>query len=335
MLKLKCIKNISNVRIVLPECWHEKIIEFGKLEKFPYEFKVEEIKIQGKDKYYICVPENQKKYKKEKIALSEYAIKYLIGTEIDDTNEGFYFKEYLPIEDSRILITNVRNPSEVIPCDFMSDVKLVEFEDEIIIAVTFIVSYINGNGFADVRQYCDGVRKSMWKFLFHPDESYLTDYEKMFKDTIIHKEFALKSCQKLARYLEAEGAFEHAAALRERGKVHDNSKISDEDELHALSRIVNDKVTLVDPTKKLSPIKRDAIALHWKHNTHHPEHFKSPIDMSKLDIMEMCCDWHARSVQYNTDFLEYINTQQETRFHFPDWMFAEILHYCEVLASKY
>lgn len=335
MLKLKCIKNISNIRIVLPEVWHEKIIEFARVDKFPYEFLVSEVKVQGKDKYYICVPENQKKYKKEKIALSEYAIKYLIGEEVEDTNEGFYFKDYLPIENTQILLTNVRNPSEVIPCEFLSDVKLVEFDGMILLAMTLIVSYINGNGFADVRQYCDGIRKSMWKFLFHKDESYLTDYEKMFKDTIIHKQFALKSAQKLARYLEGEGAIEHAEALRQRGKVHDNSKISEEDELHALSRIVNDKVTLVDPTKQLSPIKRDAIALHWKHNTHHPEHFKSPIDMSKLDIMEMCCDWHARSVQYNTDFLEYVQTQQDIRFHFPEWMFAEIWHYCEVLASKY
>jgi len=100
-----------------------------------------------------------------------------------------------------------------------------------------------------------------------------------------------------------------------------------------LSRIINDKTSLKDASKQLTPLKKDAIALHYKHNTHHPEHFKSVLDMSKLDILEMCCDWHARSSQYGTNFLGYVETQQKERFHFPEWMFSEIWHYCQVLAS--
>lgn len=97
--------------------------------------------------------------------------------------------------------------------------------------------------------------------------------------------------------------------------------------------IINDKSCLKDASKSLSQVKIDSIKLHWKRNSHHPEHYESCIDMSKLDIMEMVCDWYARSLQYNTDFLEYIKEKQKTRFHFPDWMFAEIWHYCEVLAK--
>ena len=74
--------------------------------------------------------------------------------------------------------------------------------------------------------------------------------------------------------------------------------------------------------------------MHWKHNSHHPEHYKNPIDMEKIDILEMCCDWHARSTQYHTDLMTFVNTQNEIRFHFPDWMFSEIVHYCEVLLSN-
>ena len=48
----------------------------------------------------------------------------------------------------------------------------------------------------------------------------------------------------------------------------------------------------------------------------------------------MCCDWHARSTQYNTDFLKFVEERQKDRFHFPDWMFAEIWHYCKVLANE-
>ena len=123
----------------------------------------------------------------------------------------------------------------------------------------------------------------------------------------------------------------HAEELRRRAKVHDDSKMSCTDELHALSRIINDKTTLRNASAQLSPIKKDAIALHWKHNSHHPEHFKSVIDMTRVDVMEMCCDWHARSTQYKTDLLEFVKKQQEERFHFPEWMFAEIWHYCEIL----
>ena len=162
----------------------------------------------------------------------------------------------------------------------------------------------------------------------------MTDYEKMFRDTIIHKSYVVKSCEKLAQYLEKEGAINHAKMLRERAKIHDDSKISCEDELHALSRIINDQTTMHDATKQLSPIKKDAIKLHWKHNSHHPEHFKSPEDMEKIDILEMCCDWHARSCQKGTNFMEYVQTAQKERFKFPEWMYAEILHYCEVLNSK-
>ena len=57
--------------------------------------------------------------------------------------------------------------------------------------------------------------------------------------------------------------------------------------------------------------------------------------MSRLDVMEMCCDWHARSVQYETNFLDFVKKRQKDRFHFPIWMFEEIWHYCEILDSKF
>ena len=259
----------------------------------------------------------------------------MLAEETDDSNIGLLFKEYFPLEDSKILITNVRNPSEVIPGTFELQPNLINLNDEVFIFLDFVINFINGIGFTRVKQYCSGNKKFSWKLLNHEDTSYMTEYELMFCDTLIHKEFVEKSCEKLASYLERTGAIEHAKMLRERAKIHDNSKISIEDELSALSRIINDKSTLKDATKQLSQIKKDAIKLHWKHNTHHPEHFKSPTDMSRLDVMEMCCDWHARSTQYGTNFLEYVQEQQKNRFKFPVWMFEEIWHYCQILDSKF
>jgi len=336
MLKISDVDPKVGARIIMPEEWHEKVMEFGNLKACAYEFIIEDIiksKV-NKETYYVCRPE--KKEKKLRIAFSESAIKYLFGQEVRDQNVGLSFKEYLPLENTHILITSVRNPNEVVPGIFMINPELVELNDsdKSVICLNFMINYTNGNGFCSVRLYCDGIKKSRWKFLYSDDISCMSEYERMFQDTMIHKSYVEKSCRKLATYLEREGAVNHAKMLLERAKVHDNSKISCEDEMNALSRIINDKSSLTDSSKQLSPIKQDSIKLHWKHNSHHPEYFKNPIDMSKLDIMEMCCDWHARSTQYGTNFLEFVEKRQAERFHFPEWMFAEIMHYCKVLASE-
>lgn len=316
-------------RVLLTEKWHEKLCNFMK-QSIPYNFVVCHISKQNKEIYYLLESE---KSKKVKIALSQHVIKYLFACEVPDSNVGLSFKEYLPDEGTTILITNIRNPSEVIPGIFEIDTELLPIEQETTCCLSFKINFINGIGFTDIRTFCDGSRKSTWKFLMNEDESYMTDYEKMFKDTIVHKGYVMKSAKKLARYLEREGATKTASELIQRATVHDNSKITNPDELRALARIINDKSTLKDANKQLSPIRKDAIALHYKNNTHHPEHFASILDMSKLDIMEMCCDWYARSSQYHTNFLQFVEKQQEIRFHFPDWLYPEILHYCKVLDS--
>lgn len=170
----------------------------------------------------------------------------------------------------------------------------------------------------------------IWRKML-PQLSNIEDIEKVFQETMLHKEFVIESCEKLARYLESNGATYHARKLRERAIIHDDSKITNLIEMVALSKLINDTSSMKDPSKHLSPAKQKFLKLHWKNNSHHPEHFASVLDMSKLDIMEMCCDWHARSTQYGSNFLEFVKKRQEERFHFPDWMFAEIWHYCEVL----
>lgn len=320
----------KGVRIILRESWHEKAMTFSKNKKIPYEFILTDIVKQDKERYYICEDES----KKHKIALTEFAIKYLFADEVPDSNIGFSFKDYLPLENTYLLLTNNKNPSNIIPAILKVEMEMVEIAEESYNVLCLVLDYTNGKGFSDIRHFAEGNQKSTWKFVYHQDEAYMTEYEMQFKDTIIHKSYVIKSAEKLARYLEKEGAVNHAKLLREKAIVHDDSKISCEDEMCALARIIKDKSTLKDASKQLSPIKKDAIELHYKHNTHHPEHFQTPIDMSRIDIMEMCCDWHARSTQYQTNFLEYVEKQQELRFHFSDWMFAEIMHYCKILATE-
>lgn len=334
MLKLKDTLK-KGVRIRLPEEWHEKILDFSKATNSPYEYVIEQIVKDKESKETFCICKAEKRSdKNNRIILTEYVVKYLLAEEVKDSNIGLSFKDYLPIEDSKILITNTRNPSEVVPGIISVKVGLMSHGEDSFVSLDFSINFMNGDGFTSIKYYCNGNKKSTWKFLLNDDTSYMTDYEEMFRDTIIHKGYVMKSCEKLASYLEKEGAINHAKMLRERAKIHDNTKISCEDELHALSSIIRDKESLKDSSKQLLQIKQDAIKLHWKHNTHHPEHFKTPMDMSRLDVMEMCCDWHARSTQYKTDFLDFVKKRQSNRFHFPGWMFAEIWHYCEILNSK-
>lgn len=334
MLQLINEPVMKGMRLQLKETWHAKLMAFSRATKFPYEFVLVGKKRLEKTLYYLFEEVKEGPCKKTSLALTDFMMQYCRAVEVPDTNCGFSFKEYLPLEDTQILMTSTRNRNIVIPAILKVDCELVAIDGDPYITLSLRLNYMNGGGFADVQDYASGTQKVTWKFLLHDDESYMTDYEKMFRDTIIHKQYVMRSAEKLCQYLLQEKAFEHAKMLMERAKVHDNSKMSSLDEMHALSRIINDKTTLKDPNRQLGPIQKDAIELHWKNNTHHPEHFASPIDMSKLDIMEMCCDWHARSTQYHTDFLMFVKTQQEKRFHFPDWMFCEIYHYCEVLAAS-
>ena len=330
MLKISEIQVPIGTRVYLPEKWHDLLVTFSKTPHYPYAYEVTQVQKEGKDKYYVCTSEEKVKGKKWTIAFSEHAIRYLLAPEVPESNTGFSFKEFLPNDKTSVVLTNVKNPNEMIAGVFHVEVVLMPEE---LVTFIFVVENDIGKGFTDVTYY-DNVRKFTWKFL-DGDESYMTDYEKMFKDTIVHRRFVAQSVEKLARYLEGKGAIRNAKALRQRATVHDISKLICEDELRALSHIINDKSSLQDCNKQLTPIKKDAIELHWKHNTHHPEHFQTPIDMSRIDIMEMCCDWYARSMQYHTNYLEFVQKQQETRFHFPDWMFAEIMHYCQVLNSEF
>ncbi len=331
MLKLGTEAIEKGIRITLREKWHDKLLSFSKNKKYPYDYTLMDVVKQNKETYYICICENDKK--KCRIAMTDFVIRYLLAKEVPDSNMGLGFKEYLPLEDTHLLVTNMRNPSSVVPAILRLECELVEIADESYIVLDFKLDFTNGKGFTGIRYYAEGSRKSTWKFVFNNDESYMSEYEMQFRDTIIHKEYVKKSAEKLARYLEKQGAINHAELLRQRAIVHDDSKMSCEDELHALARIIMDKSTLKDPTKQLSQIKKDAIELHWKHNSHHPEHFKTPEDMERIDVMEMCCDWHARSTQYKTNLMEFMKTQNEIRFHFPSWMFHEIEHYCEVLLA--
>lgn len=157
-------------------------------------------------------------------------------------------------------------------------------------------------------------------------------YEEL-EDVIKHKQYVLQACWKMSRYLFSTGKEDLGLELLKRATIHDNSKLEDE-ELEALSKISEDKSSLKDANEKLTDFKKKAIELHWKNNRHHPEFFSDVKNMSELDILEMVCDWYARSIQYNTNLIEFCETRQENRFHFPKDIYKKIHKYCEIISKE-
>jgi hypothetical protein len=162
------------------------------------------------------------------------------------------------------------------------------------------------------------------------------DAEKLSKeinDTLLHRNFVLRSGQYLAAHLMHCNRNLDAIQLIGRCMVHDMSKIVNTEEFMALASIVDDLDELSDEGHVLSEKQRKAIELHWKNNSHHPEYYDSPDDMTDLDLLEMACDIHARSKQFHTDLLKYVKLQQEQRYHFGKVHYMKLHFYCKILTE--
>lgn len=321
----------KGMRFVLPEKTQKMIFE---TEEEEIEFLVEDIQRKGKRSYVICRSCEMLDEHFVRFAMTKYVANYIFGDEVYDLNEGFSFKEYIPKVGSEIMVTNQRDITDIIPGTLNFGFGLIEVNGESLKYLRFEFEYFLGKCHTDLNYFLKRNSEYTWKFINSEDDSCMTDYEKVFQDTLIHKKYLMISAQKLAAYLRKEGAIIHAELLLERALIHDNSKITCLEELDSLSRIINDKTNLKNPSKRLTAIKEKSIKLHWQHNSHHPEHYKSVLDMALLDILEMCCDWHARSMQFGTELIEFVDIQNEKRFHFPEWKFNEILHYCKVLSEN-
>lgn len=162
------------------------------------------------------------------------------------------------------------------------------------------------------------------------------DTEKISKemnDTLVHTECVIRSGTYLANYLAENNRSLDAIILIGRCKVHDISKIQNTEEFMNLASIVDEIGEMHDVEHQLKDHQIEAIKLHWKRNSHHPEYYESPNDMTDMDLLEMACDCHARSKQLKTNLLDYITIQQELRFHFDSEHIKKLYTYCEILVK--
>lgn len=54
-------------------------------------------------------------------------------------------------------------------------------------------------------------------------------------------------------------------------------------------------------------------------------------EMPELAIAEMCCDWYARSMQYNTNVWEFYHIRTKNRWKFSEQQIIWIEKYLELL----
>lgn len=152
-------------------------------------------------------------------------------------------------------------------------------------------------------------------------------------DTLAHKKYVLEACSSLIKYLYNNDRENDAIALARRCSFHDNSKFLDE-EMYSFTTLPPEKETMKNPKKPITKEIENVISIHWKNNPHHPEYYNSYKDMSEIDVMEMVCDWYARSLQYQTNFLEFVETRQQTRFQFDEDFYDKVYRYCEIIAKN-
>lgn len=163
----------------------------------------------------------------------------------------------------------------------------------------------------------------------------LDKLRQMAEDTVTHKKIVLDNCNLMAKYFFNTGETEKAIQILKRGVDHDNSKFN-YIEFKKLASILNSRKCFTNASEQLTDVEMEAIKYHWSHNKHHPEYYyDKEEDMSELDIIEMVCDWFARSLQYNTDFIPFIKERQKNRFKFNEKMFSTVLWYCELILKLY
>lgn len=129
------------------------------------------------------------------------------------------------------------------------------------------------------------------------------------------------NCYKLGIKLIKKGEFELGRNLICNGQIHDNSKFKG---------IEFDHLFYDDP------LLSEVIRHHQSINPHHPEYWGSIHDMPKVYVAEMVCDWYARSCEFGTSFLDWINIKAPGKFSYTehDKVFITIKEMASLLLNR-
>jgi hypothetical protein len=134
---------------------------------------------------------------------------------------------------------------------------------------------------------------------------------------------------KMIDYLYQSNRYDDALELARRCSMHDHSKF-EMDEVEMFIKML-DGSDGSNPNGILTEEQRELIEMHWKRNRHHPEFFSDCNRMNEIDILEMVCDWYARSLQFGSSYFEFVDDIASQRFGFSDEMLEKIISYCKIL----
>jgi hypothetical protein len=113
--------------------------------------------------------------------------------------------------------------------------------------------------------------------------------------------------------------------LEDRGFLHDQSKLGPQEKplfdsvTGKLKGLTYGSEEYKTSLKDLGP----ALAHHYAHNSHHPEHYPNGVDgMSLLDVIEMLCDWKAAGERHADGSMARSLAINRTRFQISDQLYA-------------
>lgn len=125
--------------------------------------------------------------------------------------------------------------------------------------------------------------------------------------------------------------------FRQRAEVHDASKLV-EPELSTFD-VMTPKLktsTYGSPEYKAFLVQmQPALAHHYAHNSHHPEHFKDGIrGMTLMDVLEMLCDWFAATKRHHDGDIRVSIEKNQARFGYSDELKQILLNTVAKLDKK-
>lgn len=142
-----------------------------------------------------------------------------------------------------------------------------------------------------------------------------------------HIEEVQRNCRLLGKRLIEQGHEELGVHLIRNALVHDQSKFSgiEWDYLLNASETAEDKANLAL-----------AIKHHNRTNLHHPEAWLGVKNMPSVYLAEMVCDWKARSSEFGSSMMDWVNEGAAKRYEYTkrDKVYKEIMSYTKLLLDE-
>lgn len=85
--------------------------------------------------------------------MTKHVANYILGTEVEDSNEGYLFNEYIPNLGSEIMVTNQRYLFDIIPGILKLGLGLIEVNGESLRYLFFEFEYFIGKSHTNLSYF--------------------------------------------------------------------------------------------------------------------------------------------------------------------------------------